>query len=364
MKLPVVVIPGEQGAVAAGTLLTGGAVTVTFGTADADDNPATGSDRGVLLHRPGVRRLGQARPRRARRRASRARRRAAATWPQTGTSVAAAQVAGRRGARAAGASRLVARGPCAARSSARRARCATARATAPRPSRRRAEAPSTWPPRAAATVVAEPVVAVVRARARAARRASSACSRSRTRARRPCTCRSSLSARRRRRRLQRLARRRAVEAGDRAGRDACPVPLTLKAHDLPDATTVIGGWLLVADRRRRHAARALGARPQRRPRRGPDRRRVARSRRCVEPSDERRARREAHARARLGALGRRGAARDLARAAPERRPLPRLAADRPHHRAPRAPARQLPLRHHGHRPEHAASRSRPASTGS
>jgi subtilisin family serine protease len=43
MKLPVVVIPGEQGAVAAGTLLTGGAVTLTFGTAQAQDNPATGS---------------------------------------------------------------------------------------------------------------------------------------------------------------------------------------------------------------------------------------------------------------------------------------------------------------------------------
>jgi subtilisin family serine protease len=43
VRLPVVVIPGEQGAVAAGTLLTGGAVTVTFGTAQADDNSVTGS---------------------------------------------------------------------------------------------------------------------------------------------------------------------------------------------------------------------------------------------------------------------------------------------------------------------------------
>ena len=39
VTLPIVVISGSQGAVAAGTLLTGGAVTVTFGTADADDNP-------------------------------------------------------------------------------------------------------------------------------------------------------------------------------------------------------------------------------------------------------------------------------------------------------------------------------------
>ncbi len=43
VKLPVAVVPGEQGAVAAGTLLTGGAVTVTFGTAEMVNNPATGS---------------------------------------------------------------------------------------------------------------------------------------------------------------------------------------------------------------------------------------------------------------------------------------------------------------------------------
>ena len=43
VKLPVAVIPGEQGAVAAGTLLTGGAVTVTFGTAELENNPVTGS---------------------------------------------------------------------------------------------------------------------------------------------------------------------------------------------------------------------------------------------------------------------------------------------------------------------------------
>ena len=43
VKVPVVVIPGEQGAVAAGTLLTGGAVTLTFGTAQTENNPATGT---------------------------------------------------------------------------------------------------------------------------------------------------------------------------------------------------------------------------------------------------------------------------------------------------------------------------------
>jgi subtilisin family serine protease len=43
VTLPVIVIPGEQGAAAAGTLLTGGAVSVTFGEAQTDSNPDTGS---------------------------------------------------------------------------------------------------------------------------------------------------------------------------------------------------------------------------------------------------------------------------------------------------------------------------------
>jgi subtilisin family serine protease len=43
VKLPIVVIPGEQGAAAAGTLLTGGAVTVTLGDSQPDFNPDTGS---------------------------------------------------------------------------------------------------------------------------------------------------------------------------------------------------------------------------------------------------------------------------------------------------------------------------------
>lgn len=43
VTLPVVVIPGEQGAAAAGTLLTGGAVSLTFGEAESGDNGATGT---------------------------------------------------------------------------------------------------------------------------------------------------------------------------------------------------------------------------------------------------------------------------------------------------------------------------------
>jgi subtilisin family serine protease len=43
VKLPIAVLPGDQGATAAATLLTGGAVTITFSTTSTDDNPAAGS---------------------------------------------------------------------------------------------------------------------------------------------------------------------------------------------------------------------------------------------------------------------------------------------------------------------------------
>jgi minor extracellular serine protease Vpr len=43
VKLPIAVLPGDQGATAAATLLTGGAVTITFSTEHADDNPEGGS---------------------------------------------------------------------------------------------------------------------------------------------------------------------------------------------------------------------------------------------------------------------------------------------------------------------------------
>ena len=43
VKLPIAVLPGDQGATAAATLLTGGAVTITFSTTHSDDNPQAGS---------------------------------------------------------------------------------------------------------------------------------------------------------------------------------------------------------------------------------------------------------------------------------------------------------------------------------
>ena len=43
VKLPIAVLPGDQGAAAATTLLTGGAVTITFSTTSTNDNPGAGS---------------------------------------------------------------------------------------------------------------------------------------------------------------------------------------------------------------------------------------------------------------------------------------------------------------------------------
>ncbi|MDP9257412.1 MAG: S8 family serine peptidase, partial [Actinomycetota bacterium] len=43
VQLPIVVLPGDQGATAAATLLTGGAVTITFSTTSTDDNPEVGA---------------------------------------------------------------------------------------------------------------------------------------------------------------------------------------------------------------------------------------------------------------------------------------------------------------------------------
>ena len=131
-----------------------------------------------------------------------------------------------------------------------------------------------------------------------------------------------------------------------------PVPLELKAHDLPAETTVVGGWLHRHGRRRRHDPRALGARSQRRPRRRPDRR-------------ARRSRRRASSRPRAAARRRRltlvlGSASSNGTARLEIAPVQRLSVDLyrnsqllgRHRRPPRAAPRQLPLRHHGHRSEH------------
>jgi minor extracellular serine protease Vpr len=43
VQLPIAVLPGDQGATAAATLLTGGAVTITFSTTSTGDNPEAGS---------------------------------------------------------------------------------------------------------------------------------------------------------------------------------------------------------------------------------------------------------------------------------------------------------------------------------
>jgi hypothetical protein len=43
VQLPIAVLPGDQGATAAATLLTGGAVTITFSTTSTGDNPDAGS---------------------------------------------------------------------------------------------------------------------------------------------------------------------------------------------------------------------------------------------------------------------------------------------------------------------------------
>ena len=43
VKLPIAVLPGDQGATAAATLLTGGAMTITFSTTHTDANPLVGS---------------------------------------------------------------------------------------------------------------------------------------------------------------------------------------------------------------------------------------------------------------------------------------------------------------------------------
>ena len=189
-------IPGEQGAVAAGTLLTGGAVTVTFGTAEPDEQPRDRLDRGVLVHRPRLRRLGQARPRRARRRhhelgaGRRLQRRTAARRSRPRRSRAPRRSCGRRiptwsprvvrGA-LVGTARAVrdeegdGAAPVEAQGGGSRQRGRRERGDG----RRRAR------------------LALVRARARTAASASSACSRSRTRARRPSASRCRSLARRR-----------------------------------------------------------------------------------------------------------------------------------------------------------------------
>ena len=143
VTLPIIVIPGDQGAAAAGTLLTGGSVTVTFAGPQDDANPDVGtvapfSSTGLAfddsvkpdLVAPGVA-ITTSAP-------------GGEYSAQSGTSVAAAQVAG--------AAALVMQAhptwsPALVRGAlvgSGRGRSEAARATAQRPSRPRAAATSAW----------------------------------------------------------------------------------------------------------------------------------------------------------------------------------------------------------------------------
>ena len=326
VKLPIVVIPGEQGAAAAGTLLTGGAVTRHV------------RDRGDGRQ--------SRRPARSRRSPPRGWRSTTPSSPissrpasaitssapgdgymaQSGTSVAAAQVAG-AAALVMQAHPTWSRASCAVRSS------ATARAV------RGGEGDGAAPVEAqgggsvsvaaasAATVVAEPSsisFGLARAPRVSVKRVLTLANTGKA------TVHVTVS----------LTRDGDDDGADsrsparprswrsRPG-DTVPVPLTLHADDLPDATSVVGGWLLVLTdgggtcgcpgrslASDDLAAGLIGGSSL-----------VPAARRA---DDERRAGRAAHARARRGAHGRRGAARDLAGAAAERRPLSRLTADRAH----------------------------------
>jgi hypothetical protein len=241
VKLPVVVIPGEEGAVAAGTLLTGGAVTVTFGTAQADDNPSTGSiaafsstglafDDSVKpdLVAPGVGITSSA-P-------------GDGYMAQTGTSVAAAQVAG-------AAALVLQAHPDWSPRAVRGALVGTARAV------RDLEGDSAAPVEAqgggsvnvaaasAATVVAEPSslsFGLARAPRVSVKRVLTLANTSKATVHVTVSLTrdggddgSSVS-------LSGAPSKLAIAPGA-----TVPVPLTLNANDLPDATTVVGGWLLV-----------------------------------------------------------------------------------------------------------------------
>ena len=141
-----------------------------------------------------------------------------------------------------------------------------------------------------------------------------------------------------------------------------PVPLTLQAHGLPDQTTVIGGWIIVSidgggtlrvpwalSRSDDLAAGLIG--------------RASLTPSLVQPTSD------GTAATKLALVL--GTARSDGGARLEISPVQRLSVDLyrgshllgPAGRAPPVAARQLPLRHHGHRPDDAARRSSPASTG-
>ena len=346
VTLPIVVIGGEQGAAAAGTLLTGGAVTATFGTAQSANHAETGSiaafsstglafDDSVKpdLVAPGVA-ITTSSP-------------GGAYMAHSGTSVAAAQVAGAallvRQAHPTWSPRLV-RGALVGTAS------AVGEGDGPAPVEAQGGGAVDIAAASDATVVAEPAsltfglarapdVSVKRVLTLANTGAATA-NVSISLLRDGGDDGSTVS-------LAGAPSKLAIGAGA-----TVPVPLTLKARDLPEETAVIGGWLVVSidgggtvrvpwalARDDGLATGLIGGAALVPP--------------LVQPTDRRRGGGEAHARPGLRALRRRGAPRDRAGAAADRRPLPRCAAARASRRAARAAAGQLPLRHHRHRPEHA-----------
>ena len=274
--------PGRSGRGGRGARCSRAArVTITFGDRrSTDDNPASGSVARVLVDRPGVRRLGQARPRRAGRRGHDLARRAAATLRRERHVRRGRAGRGRRGARAARriptwTPRIV-RGALVGTAAGRRRRGRRRRAARRGAGRRRGRPGG----RRGGHGRRRARVAQLRPRARRERSRSRACSRSPTRAARPCTSRIALV------RdgvgdggITVDAHRRAARARDRARRARCRCTLTLTRTGLPDQTRRDRRLGARRDRRRRHDMRvpwALVA--QRRPRRRPDRR-APRSRR-------------------------------------------------------------------------------------
>ncbi|HET6171929.1 MAG TPA: S8 family serine peptidase [Gaiellales bacterium] len=242
VKLPIAVLPGDQGAAAAATLLTGGAVTITFSTMRSDDNPQAGSvaafsstglafDDSVKpdLVAPGVAVTTSA-P-------------AGRYLAQSGTSVAAAQVAGV-------AALVMQAHPTWLPMTVRGALVGTANAvggSGDGPAAVEAQGGGTVDPAGAvaATVVAEPSSLSFGLARAATAKVSRVLTLENTSS---STVHVSVA----------LSRDR-VDDGDASVSlsgapsslaigpgNTMPVPLTLQAHGLPATSTVIGGWILVS----------------------------------------------------------------------------------------------------------------------
>ena len=349
VKLPIAVLPGDQGATAAATLLTGGAMTITFSTTHSRRQSRGRLRARLLVHGTRVRRLDQARSRRARcrrhdlgpgrqvpgRDAARPwpRLRSPASWRSCSRRIPPGAPRTVRGALVGTATAVGGDGDGPAAVEAQGGGAVNP-----------AERSRPWSSREPSSVAFG-----------LARAASVKISRVLTLANTgSSTVQVSIA----------LSRDR-VDDGDTsvaltdvpssisiAPGASVPVPLTLVAHGLPDQTTVIGGWMIVsiegggtlrvpwALSRNDNLAAGLIAK-------------AALTTARVEPTgDDSAATRLALV---LGSAKSDGAARlEIAPgAAPQRRSLPRLAPARTAGRAPRAPAGQLPLRHHRHRPDDA-----------